>query len=428
MRNGILMMLAFAASAGPTSALAEGGAATVVALLVDGLSGEMIERYETPNLDRMRKSGVWTHNLTPTFPAISGPTWASIATGCLPSHHGVVTDKFIDPERGLMDHSVDADWLTGCELIQEVAERQGVRTAALGWWGALSTRRGATATYLSAAIEAERVEPRSVKSYPTDDVRAAEVLRYLSLPEEQRPRLILAFMRGPDLDAHFNGAESDEVERAVIGADAAIGTVLDALESMHDPTTLLVVSDHGHLPISHIVNLQRIMRRHDIQATGITTGTSAFLYFEAEADVVRALEALSSRDEFDVYRRSELPEWADLGTSERIGQLVLSAHPGYFFADVDLWPFWAKPLSVVGPEVIAMPFLGAGIISGHGYAPMVPGNQGVLYLSGEGVPADSLPSAHMTDVHPTLAALLGIEPGSPTDGASLVGAFGLDRP
>ncbi len=97
------------------------GRRTVVALLVDGLNAEMIAHFDTPNLDRLRREGAWSHDFVPTFPSISGPTWVSVSTGCWPARHGVVTDKFWDPELRLMDHSGDPKWLAGCELLQQVA-------------------------------------------------------------------------------------------------------------------------------------------------------------------------------------------------------------------------------------------------------------------------------------------------------------------
>ena len=53
----------------------------------------------------------------------------------------------------------------------------------------------------------------------------------------------------------------------------------------------------------------------------------------------------------------------------------------------------------------------------HGYPPHTPGMHGLLYAWGPGI-ARGVEVARMdaVDVHPTLTALLGIEPGNPVDG------------
>ncbi len=84
--------------------------------------------------------------MDPAFPTISLINAVTISTGCWPENHGIVTNKFIDPERGFYDHSGDADWLTGCEHMHQAAERQGLTTAALGWVGRHSETRGAQAS------------------------------------------------------------------------------------------------------------------------------------------------------------------------------------------------------------------------------------------------------------------------------------------
>ena len=101
-----------------------------------------------------------------------------------------------------------------------------------------------------------------------------------------------------------------------------------------------------------------------------------------------------------------------------MGDLILSAAPGYYVADTDLWPWYLRPLSVFGPDLLASPLLGAGISSGHGYRPDTPGVAGVLYAWGAGIARGrALDALQMIDLHPTIAYLLGIRPGQPVDGS-----------
>ena len=412
------------------SCLAAGGAAaaerttptrTVIALLVDGLSGEMIGSFQTPNLDRLRAEGSWSHEFLPTFPALSGPTWVSISTGCWPEHRGIVTDKFLDPELGLMDHASDVRWLSGCELIQQVAERQGIETAALGWWGQWSASTGPSATHVSANARLEQQVPRDPTVFLSDPERAEEIVDYLSRSPKDRPRLILGYFRGPDHNAHFHGTESPEAEHSVRQFDSALGTILAAIDEQpdQDQIALMVLSDHGMVPIHHVVNVRRILRRHDIVARDVSTGTTSFLYFENKTEVQSARKRLESYSEFEVFPRNELPEHTHLGNSGRIPDLILAALPGYYTADPDIWPLHLRPLTLWGPDFVPSPILGGGVRAAHGYAASTPGNNGVLYAWGSGIRHGvSLGNVRMIDVHPTITTLLGIESGNPVDGTA----------
>jgi predicted AlkP superfamily pyrophosphatase or phosphodiesterase len=420
----------------PTAAAGAPSQPIVLAILVDGLSGAMIDRFPTPHLDRIRREGAFTHRLAPTFPAISGPTWVSLSTGCWPAPHGVVTDKFLDPELGLMDHSTDPRWLRGCELLQSVAERQGVVTAALGWWGQWSAETGPTASFVSSRAKLEATEPRDPLRFLDDAGRAEEIQRHLEAKGPDRPRLILAYFRGPDHAAHFSGLGSLENGAALASFDAAVGRLLDTISARDDAAqisqiSLLIASDHGMVPVDKIVNLGRILRRHDIEARAVTTGTTGFLYFtprsgESDAELAgrvdRAYRALTSYPQLDILRKHALPDYAQLGDGARVPQLILAAKPGYYTADADLWPWYLRPLGIFGADFLDSPLFGAGLRAAHGYAPGTDGNDGVLYAWGHGIKrTGDLGAVRMIDVHPTIAQLLGIAPGDPVDGQAIEG-------
>jgi alkaline phosphatase D len=356
----------------------------------------------------MRAEGAFSHRMIPVFPTISLVNGISISTGCWPESHGVVTNKFLDPEKGLYDHSRDADWLTGCEHLHVAAERQGIRSAALGWYGARSGTRGSLATHVD---HAERWE-----DFPEDRDRAREVVGLLALPGEQRPRLILAYLRGPDRSAHFEGQGAPETVAAIQASDASVGAVLSAVDALpdRDDVTVVVTTDHGMRPVTHVVNIERILARHGISARPVSTGTTSFLYFDDPGDVDGAVKKLAGYEEFDLLRPGDAPAWSHVGTSPRAGDLIVSARPPYYIEDADLWPAWARWLVGLGPDLI---WTGLLLQESHGYPPDTPGVEGIFYAWGSGIaPGRELPRVDAIDIHPTVTRLLGIEPGRPVDG------------
>jgi alkaline phosphatase D len=378
---------------------------TVVVLLFDGLAPSMLDGVETPTLDRMRAEGSWTHNMVPPFPTISLISGATISTGCWPAHHGIVTNRFFDPTRGFYDHSRDADWLTGCEHLHQAAERQGVPSAALGWYGAVSGTRGKQAR--------DVVYEATWPEFPTDLERAQQVIDLLQRPTGERPQLVLAYFRGPDSAGHFKGMDSSEVRAAVADTDRAIGLVLAAVEKLGD-AALIVTTDHGMVPVTHIVNIEYILRAHDIDARVVATGTTAFLYFDDPAARPAAVLALSRYDTFDLILPEAQPEWSHLGESKRVGDLIVSAKPPYAIEDRGQLPWFLRWLAWTGPALLDT---GSSLHASHGYPPDTPGVQGVLYAWGAGIRrANPVERVDAIDIHPTVTHLLGIQPGQPVDG------------
>lgn len=377
---------------------------TVVVMLFDGLAPALLDGADTPNLDRMRAEGAWTHNMVPPFPSISLIGGVTISTGCWPARHGIVTNRFFDPSRGFYDHSRDADWLIGCEHLHQAAERQGVPSAALAWYGAVSSTRGKQARQV---IYEARWE-----DFPSDGERARQVAGLLALPAAERPQLVLAYFKGPDGAAHFTGMDSAAVRAAIAETDRAVGTVLAAVERLGN-AALIVTTDHGMLPVTHLVNIEYLLRRHGIAARFAATGSTAFLYFDDPAARPAAVLALSRYNAFDLILPEAQPEWSKLGAGKRVGDLIVSAKPPYVIEDRGQLPWFLRWVAWTGPALLAT---GASLRASHGYPPDTPGVQGVLYAWGDGIGRGEVERVDAVDVHPTVASLLGIQPGQPVDG------------
>ena len=403
-----LLPMILALAAAPASGGPPGPADTVVVLLFDGAPRSVLDLAPTPALDRMRREGAATDRMLPAFPSISLINGVTVSTGCWPERHGIVTNKFLDPERGLYDHSRDADWLTGCEHLHVAAERQDVAAAVLGWYGAHSGTNGPLASVV--------VDEADWRARPDDPTRARQVAEQLARSDDARPRLILAYFNGPDGAQHFEGMDSEAARAAAAAMDEAVGIVLTAVEASPNAgrTALLVTTDHGMVPVTHLVNIQRILLRHEIPARAVSTGTTSFLYFDDPAAVEPAARKLASYEAFEVLRRDALPDYARLGTGPRVADLIVSAHPPHFIEDAESWPSWLRWLGRWGPDISwAGPFLKAS----HGYPPETPGMAGILYAWGAGVAQGrAVAEARAVDVHATVMHLLGLEPGSPQDG------------
>ena len=387
----------------------------LVVLVFDGLSARSIASVPTPNFARLAAEGSHTGAMLPVYPTLSLPNHFALTTGCYPEHHGVVSNRFVDPELGLYDGvKGDLAWTTGCEPINVVAERQGVRSAILGWVGATRTARapggGAYGRKALASIVDEYRQP-----LPTIAERTGRVLELLQLPPEKRPQLIVAYNNEPDSSLHVHGLAGEPSKAAMRAADRAVGEVLAAIESsgLRERAALVVTSDHGMIDAGSHINVERILRDADVDATIAADGATAHVYLRDPSTRDAALARLASNAHITTFTPGRQPAYSHLGASKRLGDFVVQTKaPDYVF-DRGMWPSHLRWAAVYGPQVLtSKPVKGM-----HGYPPDTPGVQSVFYAWGAGITRNAkLDGMQAVDVHPTLSAWLGIQPGSPLDG------------
>lgn len=383
---------------------------SVVLLVFDGLAPGLVRAVPHPSLDRIARDGVHTLAMTPVFPTLSMPNHFSLSTGCYPERHGVVSNRFIDPVRGLYAEKGDAVWLEACEHLSEVVERQGVRASIFGWMG---SHRGAQ-LLMSHGGPYEHPPPSM-------EHRMDQVIAAFERPGD-RSRFIASYVDEPDHVLHIKGFDGPEAPAMMKQVDAAIGRVIAAIDkaAAWDRTTLIVTSDHGLIPVTTHLNVGGVLRRAGIDARVAASGSIAHVYLTDPSTRDAAATKLQGRKQFDVIVPGQAPEWAHIGTSKRLGDLVISTKPGYYMFDRGIWPAYLRFAERVAPDELTE----RTIVAAHGYPPSTPGVEAVFFAMGAGIAKGaSLERLRTIDVHPTLAALLSVEPGSPMDGAAYQSAL-----
>ena len=75
---------------------------------IDALITADIPRLrDLPNLGRVMKNASWARDILCVYPTLTYPCHASIATGCYPDRHGILTNTYVPqvrPIAGLADH------------------------------------------------------------------------------------------------------------------------------------------------------------------------------------------------------------------------------------------------------------------------------------------------------------------------------------
>jgi predicted AlkP superfamily pyrophosphatase or phosphodiesterase len=399
---------------------------TVIVVMFDGFAPAMADATKTPNLDLIKKEGAWSRHLVPVYPTMSLPNHTSFATGCWPASHGIVQNKFFDPDVGApYDENGDANWLKGCEPMWAAAERQGVRAAALNFANRWNVKKkAALASTVNAYVPWEEA--------PSDEQTLARGLELLKSRDARRPRLIALYFRGPDHEAHVNGVTSHQALAEVRKADAIVGRLMAGIKALPAgrEAALIIGTDHGMIAVDPVVNLGRIMNRHWILGRDAGDGGNAYLYLDKDESIERVEKALGVYSHaFTVYRRGRFPAYAHLGDGARVGDLMLVAKPPYYIAPSSSLPWYAHLMGMTWfwSDIFVPGDLG-GLKASHGYDPSIPDMHGVFYAWGAGVAKGrEVERIDMIDVHPTAMALLGLAPGVPVDGKAASEVFSAAR-
>ena len=359
----------------------------MVLVSFDGMRWDAPARADAPNLRRLARAGAEAaRGLVPPFPASTFPAHATLVTGAYPDRHGIVNNEFLDRERGLFKKDDDASWLLR-EPLWATAERQGVRAAVYHWVCAGASWRG-VAPSIRVAFDPG----------PPDSEAVDRVIDWLGAGGPGRPRLILAYLHGPDAAGHREGALSRAVLDEVARCDRLVGRLLQALDRLGRPVALLLVSDHGMSDVTTPIDLRRLLAGAVPGASAIGIGGASNIYCPRPAACGAAESILSRVPGLTVYRRDDLPPDLHYRLAARSGDLVAVAPRGSYFAD-------REPRR--GPRPRGM----------HGYRPEEPEMRGIFYAWGAGIRQGSRPeTVRMIDIDPLICRLLGIEPPAGMDG------------
>jgi arylsulfatase A-like enzyme len=251
----------------------------IVILVIDGLRPESITKQVTPNLNRLKLSGVWYTQAHSVFPTVTRVNTASISTGTLPSQHGIVSNALYLPaisktvlSNGDYRNLLKLGELNGGRLVEPKSLGEYLQSAGIRYVALSSGSTGnalllhPTAPYGSGSLINPGFENGARVAFP--DALNAELLnRYGPVPGQDgdlpliwtervlreyvldtlRPQVIVNWMGRTDSAQHEFGVGSPQALAALRLVDQQIGLLLDRLREMNleDQTDILVTCDHG---------------------------------------------------------------------------------------------------------------------------------------------------------------------------------------
>ena len=382
------------------------------------------------------------------FVSTTWPSHVSLVTGVGPRAHGVVSNHILNrasarTEDLTGDPVYDAADLVRAPTIYDRAHAAGLRTAAIDW---PATRRAASLDFNLPFFKSQRIfEAHTAPGvwselqrlgYPVErqgewaelpkrflkDAMVADLA--IDVLRGHAPDLLLAHFLCADSHQHLYGPRSPEAYWAIAYIDGLVGRVLAALgPDGLDRTTVVVVSDHGFLPVSREVRPNVRLRRRgllrlddagevaDAEARFVMNHGAGWVYTAGLGDrghlardlsgELAALEGVAAVWTPEAYADLGLPTPAE---NPRAGDLLLEAAPGFMLSD-----------EMRGEDETGPPrYRGT-----HGQRPSYADNRALFLAAGRGIRRGAtLGAITSRDVAPTLTALLDL-PAVPTEGRPL---------
>ena len=267
-----LLLTAAAASAPERPALA-------IVLIVDGLRPDSITPEVMPNLDRLKKAGVWFTRSHSVFPTVTRVNTATLSTGTLPTQHGIVSNQLYLPSvsskllndgdyQSLLSLAkVNGGRVVAPRSLGEYFEAAGIRYVALSSGSTGNalllnpTAPFGVGTLINSGFEEngrvafpdalnntliEKFGKEKGDSGNPSLVWTERVLREYVL-DRLHPQMIIDWMDQPDSTQHQFGVGSPEAITALRLVDQQLGLLQDKLKQMglQGKTDIIVACDHG---------------------------------------------------------------------------------------------------------------------------------------------------------------------------------------
>jgi len=308
----------------------------VVVVSMDGFRADYCNWYNTPFLDSLGSVGV-CGQMRPSYPSKTFPNHYTIATGLVPDHHGIIANSFLDRTSGRQfslntpETKYDA-YFYGGEPLWITAQQQDVNAAAIYWPGSDVPVKG---IYPS-------IYHKYYEKLLSSRERIQEVCRILSLPETERPHLVMCYFEEPDATGHKYGPESRETSARIEQLDSLMRELYEAIMTLpiSDQIDFIITSDHGMTALSP----ERLVRLGDyIDLDWIETiDYSIPTMLDAHKSVVNGvtidysdsiIAALSQTPHVSVWRKEDVPDSLQFGSNTNVGEIIVDPELGWIIGE-----------------------------------------------------------------------------------------------
>lgn len=356
--------------------------AYVVLVSMDGFRWDYGKKFNLPNLKQIAKEGVHAKSMRPSYPSKTFPNHYAIVTGLYPDHHGIINNVFYDAALNesfsLSSNAKNDSRFYGGNPIWNVAEQQGVKAASFFWPGS----------------DTDQKRPGIYKNYDNKipyETRIDTVIKWLQLPEKQRPHLVTLYFDEPDHTGHNFGPLSPENEKVIKKMDVLMGELSSKLDQLPigKEINLIIVSDHGMTEISDDKKVA-VLDYLKPEWLGYKAVINPIMSLQAKPGFQDSIaNALKKVPHIKFWRSNEVPKRLHYGTNPRVHDFVIEAKRGYSLVN-------NKTQIVKGGT--------------HGYDNKEKDMQAIFYAKGPAFKVNkTVGSFQNVSVYPLIAHILGLK-------------------
>jgi predicted AlkP superfamily pyrophosphatase or phosphodiesterase len=389
-----LFVLSFSPSLYSEASVSWQASEIVILISMDGMRYDYPDKADFPAFKRMEQEGLRAEKLMPVFPSNTFPGHVSLATGAKPETHGIIDNKFYDKKlRKRFRKEEAAQWIEA-EPLWITTLRQGKRSAVYYWLGSEGQWQDKNATYFKSPF----------KSTDSERAKVKEIVRWIDLPLEKRPHLIMSYWLGADTVGHKLGPDSAELIPQIQKQDKYLGKLIKAIDERKawSHITLLVVSDHGMTKGGKNIDLRKLNEDGGFEGYYQKSSAVAHLNLKKGFSIKQAYRFLKKQKQFDVYYPQNMPRTIRVNHPSRSGDLVLVAKTGYRFSAAGFY----KEENIKSGDKSKLPEK----LGMHGMHASHPDMPAIFFAMGRGIKLGSkLKRVEMIDVAPSVTELLNIE-------------------
>ena len=422
-------------------------AATVLMVSVDGMKPEYVldadaHGLRVPFLRSLVRDGSYARGVLGVWPTVTYPSHTTLVTGVSPAEHGITSNLEFDPR-----HTYGESWFWYAPRIRvptlwQAAHAAGLSTASLGW--PVSVDAPAVDTLIPEFWRINRPTPELAPSdgdligalsrpagllaeleprlgpymggndpSPTGDVIRAKYA--LEIIRTRKPRFMTVHLSALDEQEHAHAPFSAEANQELEVLDGFMGEMAQATRANDPDAAVVVVSDHGFLPLTARINLYpafveagllstdeapgRPLRIVDWQATLWVAGGMAAVMVKhvagAEPPSLKPLlERLKADPRFGIADILDAAALRSRGGFPEAAYLIVM-RPGFYLVND---PAAAPVVTLTGPA------------GGHGFSPDEPAMRAAFFAAGRGIARHrDLGLIDMRQIAPSVAQLLAVK-------------------
>lgn len=303
----------------------------VVLISIDGLRPEFYldASWGMVNVRQGMKKGSYAEGVRGSFPTVTYPSHTTMVSGVLPAKHGIYYNTPVEPL------GISGKWFwyykdIKVPTIWTAAKDAGLKTAGVSWpvtvgapidynlpeYVILPKGKGEKKDEIKAMLLESNpkalfqevqdfavgkfAEHGATLDYFTSDQDKSRMAAYIL--KRYKPSFLAVHIALTDHFEHEQGRDGDKVRSAVVGADVAVKTILDAAElaGIAKNTTFIITGDHGFIDIHTQVKPNVLLaklglyddaNKNNWKAYFQQSGGSAFLHLK-NADDKASLEKI----------------------------------------------------------------------------------------------------------------------------------------